>query len=161
VDEVAGATVSTSFDLEVIPCTNEAANNGTPATAGPLAGGGGGWIEGNTAARGVGFFQRGREAPGARADEMVGAIEAHEGAGASFDRRIRDVTNTLDFDDLNNSSFFGGNSPNIEGRQLPAAPVFIRVTHATTSTAAEPYRLYAIVRAPGSETPESEPNDGA
>src|SRR5262249_50844421 len=70
-------------------------------------------------------------------------------------------TNTLEFDDLNNSSFFGGNSPNIEGRKLPAAPAFIRVTHATTSTAAEPYRLYAIVRAPGSEAPEAGPNDGA
>jgi uncharacterized repeat protein (TIGR01451 family) len=157
VDEV---TLSTGggFTVEVNACPSESdttassSTNNTTATANPFVCG----IEGSIAVNDVDFFSIGAPAAGSRVFALVDGVAANNN---DFDLRVTNATDTLEFDNNDNDTQFGPNSPNVAGTPLGGAAAYLRVNwHGFSS--AEPYRLYAAVQpASAGATPEVEPNN--
>lgn len=146
-------TPGSTFAIEATACRLEAEPNDTPAAAGGTACG----VEGSVGPAGdVDLFRLGAPPAGSRLFAMLDGVAANS---TDFDLRVTTAADTLEYDDLNNDTPFGGVAPNVAGTPLPGAPVFLRVSHYSASTAAEPYRLYAAVQPPASAaTRETEPN---
>src|SRR5262249_27578145 len=166
VDEVTlSSATSGTFSLEATRCTREIEPNGTPATASNLLFS----AEGSVNPAGdADFFNLGTPPANSRVFAMIDGIAANVVAGDNapdFDLRVTTTTDTLEYDDTDNDVAFGSLSPNIAGTRLTGVSSFIRVSHFSATTAAEPYRLYAVVQPPGagpgntSATTETEPND--
>jgi len=158
-------TAGSTFTLEATLCDQESEPNDTPATADavtlPVLG-----TEGSISPAGdVDFFALGTVAAGSRVFAMVDGVAANT---EDFDLRLTTTTDTLQYDDNSNDAQFGSASPNIDGTPTPnsAVPLFLRVNN-LSAAASEPYRLYAVVRPPGSNpacnncsaTTETEPNN--
>ncbi|MBX7222139.1 MAG: pre-peptidase C-terminal domain-containing protein [Blastocatellia bacterium] len=162
VDETA-ATITTpySFTIEVTRCSTETASNDTPATATALTLPACNIRGALTPAADVDFFSLGTPANNSRVFAVVEGVAANS---TDFDLRVTTDTVAIEYDDNDNDIRFGGNSPNIEGRVLTGVPSYLRVSHFSGS-AAEPYRLFAVVQPPGggfgssSATEEVEPNN--
>jgi hypothetical protein len=83
---------------------------------------------------------------------------------------VTDALDTLEYDDLNNDTEYGENSPNVAGTPLEEEEeaflhgdegFFLRVTYKDPLIPAEPYRLYTTIQPPiDSASAETEPNDG-
>jgi hypothetical protein len=102
----------------------------------------------------VDFFTLGAHPPGSRLYAMA------EGAASNdndFDLRVTTASRTLEYDDLNLDSPFGGTAPVIAGTSLNGEPSYLRVNHYASTVRAEPYVLYSAVQT-GAPTPETEPN---
>jgi hypothetical protein len=146
-------TAGGTFTIEVNRCAAETEANDTPATADPLAFGLEGSINPGTD---IDFFSLGTFAPGSRVFAIVDGVAS---LSNDFDLRVTTATDTLEYDNLGNDAPFGFNAPNVGGTILTAAPAFLRVNH-STSQAAEPYRIYAVVQPSlATATAETEPND--
>lgn len=148
------ATTGSPFTIEVNECREEPAANDLPGAAG-------GWVcgaEGSIDPAGdVDFYTVGTPPGGSRLFAMVDGVAANS---TDFDLRATTDADTLEYDDLNNDTPFGNVSPNVAGTPLPAASSYLRVSHYSTGSQAEPYRLYAAVQPPPqAATPEIEPND--
>jgi hypothetical protein len=148
VDELAGGGGATVYEVEVTPCVPELEPNGTPATAGAFVNG----IEGTISPAGdVDFFSLGAPAAGSRLFAVVDGVFARPATGdADFDLRVTTSTDTLEYDDDNNSVAIGALSPNVAGTPLTGAPSFLRVSCKGATTQAGPYRVFSIVQPPGS-----------
>ena len=147
-----GLTGGSSFILEVTRCIPDAEPNNDPETANLIVSG----LTGSLAAiNDVDMFTLGVPPAGARVFAMLDAEAANL---PDFDLRVTEVTNTLEFDDDDNDTFFGGTAPNVAGTPLPGGPAFLRVNFSGPAWV-EPYRLYATVQpAITDATPEVEPN---
>ncbi len=159
VDETTAVTTGGGFVIEATPCVRETEANGTPATANALTCG----TEGTISPTGdIDFFSLGTPAAGSRVFAMA---DGASGNSTDFDMRVTTATDTLEYDDANNSTPWGGLAPNIAGRALSGADSYVRMSHFSTSTAAEPYRIFSTVQPPGtglglsSATAETEPNN--
>jgi len=158
-----------SFKIEATTCSREAEPNDTPAT-GDNFGSQIFGIEGSITPLGdVDFYTLGTPGPGARVFAHVDSVASNT---TDIDMRVTTTTDTLEFDDLNADLLFGSLGPTIAGTPVSTGgPVFLRVSHNSAGTSAEPYRLYSIVQPAGatplpsrmgmttSATSEIEPNN--
>ena len=141
-------TGGSTFTLEATSCVLEAEfpdppSNDTPGTAGPLSFG----VEGAINPAGdVDFYTLAMPPSGSRVFAFLDGVAANE---PNFDMRVTTTTDTLEYDNANNDSAFGSTAPNVAGTPLTGTQSFIRINHNSASTAAEPYRLYAVVEPPG------------
>jgi uncharacterized repeat protein (TIGR01451 family) len=182
VDRSGTAPVSAPFEIQVTRARIEVEFNNAPANAEDPAGDGslppnsayaGCPLEGTIFSFGtftdIDFFTLGNQ-NGSRiytqADGNGANPSSSSASGVNFDMRITNATDTLEFDDANNNSEFAGLSPNIAGRILPDAPAYLRINLASTTAAAEPYRLFTTIRPAGSgplgtsaQAESAEPND--
>ena len=145
------------YELEVSACFPESEPNDAPATANALACPNTGSI---SVASEADFYSLGTPGSAARVFALVdGAAGGLAGSGSTdFDLRITTTTDTLEYDDANADTFFGGASATIGGTPLAAGvPAFARVSY-FNSNVVGPYRLYAVVQ---TATPvvEAEPNN--
>jgi uncharacterized repeat protein (TIGR01451 family) len=160
VDQAETYVNATRYTIEIAPCVRETEPNDNPAAAGPLACGTGGSI-GVSGDRD--FFTLGAQPPGSSVFAMTDGVPA--GPNNRFDLRVTTAVDTLEYDTGNNSPAFGDYSSNVAGTRLTGVGSFLRVNYNGDATAAEPYRLYAVVQPPGggafgtSATQESEPNN--
>lgn len=155
-DETALSTAGANYELEVTACTLEIEPNDAVATAGALACPVSGRL---TPAGEADFFSLGSNPTGSRVFALIDAPTSGSAGGSSndFDLRITSATDTLEYDDANADTPFGGLSAAIAGTPLPNGPAFARVSH-FSGTALEPYRLYTTVQT-GTATAEVEPNE--
>ncbi|MFO0828557.1 MAG: thrombospondin type 3 repeat-containing protein [Phycisphaerales bacterium] len=153
VDEVAAA--GSTFTLEVNQCTPEVEANGTPATANVYSSNGN---EGSiTPTAEADFYSLGTLTAGSRIFAMADGLA---GSSNDFDLRVTNATDTLEYDDAGLDTPFGSLAPMVAGTPATAGANYLRVSHFSSSTASEPYRLYAVVQPPlASATVETEPND--
>jgi uncharacterized repeat protein (TIGR01451 family) len=168
VDNTANSTTAlSSFRIQVERCRAELEFNGTPAGAEDPAGDGsdppnsvsrgcpveGGAFQGLPGGD-VDFFTLDAPAAGTRVFAQVDGNSCPPSSastsGVNFDMRVTTDVDTLEFDDANNNSSFGGFSPNIGGTVLLGGPAYLRVSMGTATAFAEPYRLFTTLRAPGS-----------
>src|SRR6185436_10549401 len=106
--------------------------NGTPAQANIPACG----IEGSiTPAADVDFYLLGTPPAGSRFFAMA---DATGGSSTDLDMRITTLVDTLEYDDLDNSTQWGSLSPNIAGRPLTGAASFLRMNAFNAATVTEP-----------------------
>ena len=147
-------SAGSDFIVEVNQCDLESEPNDAPATADALICDN----EGSIATSGdVDFYALGAPAAGSRVFAVVDGVG---GNSQDFDLRVTTASDTLEYDDANNDVFLGGLAPNVAGTVLTGAPAYLRVSHFSTTTRAEPYRLYAALQPPSSAAaPEVEPND--
>jgi uncharacterized repeat protein (TIGR01451 family) len=153
VDEHA-PTSGSPFLFEVNTCTAEVEPNDAPVSAVEALCG----IEGSIdPAADADFFGLGVP----DADSRVFAlVDGAAGNSTDFDLRVTSGSDTLEYDDLNNDISFGSVAPNVAGTKVGGSESYLRVTHYSPSTRAEPYRLYGTVQPPSSSaTAEVEPND--
>lgn len=151
VDAAGAGTSGGRHELEVSACFPETEPNGTVAQANALACP----VTGSVATNGdVDFYNLGTTV--GRAFAMVDGLSANLG---DFDLRITSATDTLEYDDSNLDSQYGGSAPVIAGTPV-TGQAYVRVNHFSATSASEPYRLYAVVQ-PGSPGPvsEIEPNN--
>lgn len=152
VDEATQSTAGGVVPLEVSTCFPEVEPNNTPAEANPLIC----TITGSIRDAGeADFFDIGSPPAGAR---VYALVEAAATANTDFDLRVTTATSTLEYDDANAATQFGGSSGLVAGTPLPGGPAYLRVNYSSATTAAEPYVLYSKVQT-GIPTPEIEPND--
>ncbi len=159
VDETLPSTKGGAYSLEVQRCVKETEPNNTPDTASAYSCG----VEGAIGPGGdVDFFSLGTPPSGSRVFAISDGIAANS---ADEDMRVTTTADTLEYDDANNSSPWGSLGPNVAGTKLAGTASYLRVSHFSPTMAAEPYRLYAVVQAPGADaygssaTAETEPND--
>ena len=154
VDEDAATAGGVPFTIEANRCAPEIEPNGAPAAAGTTAC----LLEGAIVPAGdADFFALGAPPASSRVFAIVDGAAA---GSADFDLRVTTVADTLEYDDLNNDSLFGTNSPNVSGTPLTGAPSFLRVSHYSAVAQSQPYRLCSTVRPPASQAAaETEPND--
>ena len=149
VDESAATTTGGGYTVEVSPCVQETEPNDTPATANTYGFANTCPIEGSiTPANNFDYFSIGTPAAGSRIFATEDGV-----SGNSTDQRLRitTATDTNEFDDDDNTTPWGSLSSNIAGRPLTGAASYIQVSPFSTTTAQEPYRLYAVVQAPGGD----------
>ena len=157
VDDNTGANED-GFFVQVTQCSKEPefapnvlnGTNDSTGTATTYADG----ITGQIGAAGdIDFYTIPNQAVGSRVFAIVNGAYS---ASTNFDLRITNSTDTLEFDDGNNVTMFGGSAPNIAGRPLTAASgQFFRVSQNSGSTASAPYQLFAVTRPMGSEVAET------
>jgi hypothetical protein len=153
VDENATTSGST-FTIEVTRCIAETESNNTPGTANTFVFGGEGSI---TPAADVDFYALGSPSSGSR---VFALLEGIAGNSSDFDLRVTTDTDTLEYDDANADPAFGSLSPTVAGTPTTGAATYLRVSHFSAASVAEPYRLYAVTQPDiGSATAETEPND--
>jgi uncharacterized repeat protein (TIGR01451 family) len=150
----------TGYTIEASRCVKEAEPNNTPAQAGPLACP----VTGSIGVIGdQDFYALGAPPSGSSVFAMVDGVPA--GPNNRFDMRVTTAADTLEYDSGNNSPAFGDFSSNVAGTRLTGAASYLKINYNGDATAAEPYRLYAVVQPPGggaggtSATLESEPNN--
>ena len=160
VDQAETYQNATGYTIEITPCVRETEPNDGPATAGALACETGGSIG---VAGDKDFFSLGTPPAGSSVFAMADGVPA--GPNNRFDLRVTTAVDTLEYDTGNNSPAFGDYSSNVAGTRLTGVASYLRVNYNGDATAAEPYRLYAVVQPPGSgaygtsATPETEPNN--
>lgn len=158
VDERVQQTAGVRFTLEATSCQSEAEPNDDPTQAAALSCG----LSGNIFPFDEDYYSLGSPAAGTRVFAMADGVA---GNTTDFDMRITTETDTLEYDDANNSAPWGEGSPNIAGCPLNGGPSFLKMNAFDNMTAAEPYHLYTVLQPPGSglggssATPENEPND--
>jgi uncharacterized repeat protein (TIGR01451 family) len=77
-----------------------------------------------------------------------------------LDLRIIKDSDTLEYDDQDNSPPFGDAAPSVAGTPGTGGGHFTRLTHKSGATASEPYQLYSAVQWPAdTASVETEPND--
>jgi uncharacterized repeat protein (TIGR01451 family) len=153
VDEHA-ASAGSAFTVEAARCEREAEPNDTPAAAGARACPATGAI---SPAGDADFFGLGMPLSGSRVFALVDGVAANS---SDFDLRVTTTADTREYDDADNDSFFGPPAPNVEGTIATGTDLYLRVSHHSTTLAAEPYRLYAAIQpGSGSAALEAEPND--
>ena len=146
--DIGGST----FTIEATVCIQESEANDTPATADTFVCGIEGTINPGTD---VDFYSIGTPASGSRVFALVNSVA---GNSTDFDMRVTTSTDTIEYDDFNNSDQFGALGPNIAGAQANGSPLFLRINQ-FSSAAAEPYRVYAAIQpSSASATAETEPN---
>ena len=147
VDESTAATTGGAYTIEVADCFQETEPNDTPATANTYGFNAACPTEGTiNPANNFDYFSIGTPAAGSR----VFALEDGVSANTTDQRlRITTATDTLEFDDDDNTTPWGSLSANIAGRALTGAASYIQVSPFSTTTTQEPYRLYAVVQPPG------------
>jgi uncharacterized repeat protein (TIGR01451 family) len=157
VDETATATAGGAFAIEASQCTREIEPNNTPGTANSLGCG----VEASMSPAGdIDFFTLGVQTTGSRVFALADGAASNNN---DFDLRITTATDTLEYDDADNSAFWGSTSPNIAGRSLTGVLSFLRMNH-FSGLQAEPYQLYSVIQPPGSglggssAIAETEPN---
>ncbi len=154
VDDAIDTSPGSAFTVEVVECVRETEPNGTPAEAGNWLCGLGGSID---PAGDVDFYSLGSPLLDERVFALVDGVSA---TSNDFDLRVTTATETLEYDDLNNDGEFGNLAPNVAGTAATGEPLYLRVSHYSSSTASEPYRLYAVVQPPLASAPfETEPNN--
>ncbi|MFO0599593.1 MAG: IPT/TIG domain-containing protein [Myxococcaceae bacterium] len=156
-DSTAAVTATATFEVEVSQCFPETEPNDTPATANALSCPMTGRISPTNEAD---FFALGTPTLPARVFALVDG-NASGNAGSSvtdFDLRVTTATDTLEYDDTNADTPWGGSSATVAGTPLQATTNFLRVSYFSTTTATEPYRLYSVVQS-GTAQAEAEPND--
>lgn len=148
------ATAGSPFTIEVNECRREAAANDAPGAAGEAACG----VTGSISPAGdADFYLVGTPQAGSRLFALIDGAAANS---TDFDLRVTTDADTLEYDDLDNDTPFGNVSPNVAATPLHATPAYIRVSHFSGTTQAEPYRLYAAVQPPpAGAAPEVEPNE--
>lgn len=159
VDEATPSSLGVRFNLEAIPCTQEAEPNDVPLLAAPLSCG----LQG-TIFPGFDedYFSLGTVPAGSRVFALVDSVAANT---TDLDLRVTTLKDTLEYDDSNNSSPWGGASGNIAGCPLPSGESYLKVNQFSGMEEVEPYHLYALVQPPGSglggssAMAEVEPND--
>jgi uncharacterized repeat protein (TIGR01451 family) len=155
VDQLNTTAGSSFFEVEVTQCVTETESNNTPDPSVQLVQCG---IEGSiTPAADIDFYRL----PTSTAGERVFAVvDGSSSNNADFDLRVTNSTDTLEFDGADNDVPYGGTAPNIAGTVLTGVQEYLRVTTASTTVTAEPYRLYYVIQPPSAlAIPESEPND--
>lgn len=143
------------FLIQVETCTaRESEANDTPGTADLAAC----TLEGSLSIAGdIDFFAIGAPPAGWRIFAMV---ETAGSGNNDAHLRITTPTDTLEYDDENNSQQWGLLAPNVAGTPATGAPTFARVTGFAGAAIVEPYRLYTTVQPPSSQAvAESELND--
>ncbi len=155
-DESSLSVGGASYEVEVTRCIQESEPNGTPASAGPLSCPVTGSI---TPAGDADFYSLGTNPTGSRVFALVEAASSGSAGSSSndFDLRVTTATDTLEYDDANADTLFGGLSGAVAGTPLPNVPTFLRTSH-FSGIALEPYRLYSTVQT-GVATAEVEPNN--
>jgi len=149
-----------AYTIEASRCVKEVEPNNTPAQAGSLSCPVTGSIG---VATDQDFFSLGAPPIGSTVFAVADGIPA--GPNNRFDLRVTTSIDTLEYDSGNNSPAFGDFSSNVAGTRLTGSASYLRVNYNGDATAAEPYRLYAVVQPPGggangtSATAESEPNN--
>ena len=147
--DIGGST----FTVEANLCIQETEANDTPATSDVFVCGVEGTISPGTD---VDFYSIGTPASGSRIFALVNSVA---GNSTDLDLRITSATDTLEYDDFNNSDQFGSLGPNVAGAQANGSPLFLRINQ-FNGTATEPYRVYAAVQpSSASATAETEPNN--
>jgi len=159
VDESTPTNNGVQFTLEATACTVEFEPNDDPTTPAPLACG----LSGSIFPKfDEDYYSLGSPTPGTRVFAMADGAASN---GVDFDMRITTETDTLEYDDSNNSTPWGEGSPNIAGAVLTGEPSRMKMSYFGDMSAAEPYHLYAVLQPPGvglgnsSAEPEIEPND--
>jgi len=147
-----GVTAGSTFLIEVALCIPETEPNNNPETSNFIRSG----MTGSLGSAGdVDMFSLGIPPYGARVFALLDAEAANL---PDFDLRVTTESDTLEFDNDDNDSFFGDSGPNIGGTPLRGEPGFLRVNF-SGPVAVEPYLLYAVVQPPSAEAiPEVEPN---
>ena len=159
-------TSGSTFTIEANRCFLESEANDTPGTADAVFFG----AEGAIGAGGdADFYSLGALAGEARIFALVDGVASNSN---DYDLRVTTTVDTLEYDDGNVDVLFGSLSGTVAGTRVPVAGlVFLRVSHFSGGTIAEPYRLYSVVQPPGanplpactglttSATAETEPND--
>lgn len=159
VDEADVATAGARFTVEASPCISEVEPNDDTTQPAPLACGLVGTI---FPAGDQDFYALGSPPAGTRVFAMA---DGSAGNATDFDMRITTETDTLEYDDANNSTPWGGGTPNIAGTPLTGSPAFLKMDFFAGMNTAEPYHLYTVLQPPGSglggssATAESEPNN--
>ncbi len=155
VDETNSLSSGGNFSLEVTKCFPETETNNTPATATLFVCG----MEGSIDPRSdVDFYALGTYPRGSRLFAMVDGNAANN--TRDFDLRVTSMTETIEYDEGDNSVEFGAFSPNVCGVPLPREPVFLSVNYNRSTFAAEPYRVYAVAQPSWIKAiSEVEPND--
>ncbi len=159
VDEADIATAGARFTLEASQCISEVEpNDDTTQPATPACG-----LVGTILFAGdQDFYTLGSPPAGTRVFAMADGAAANN---TDFDMRITTETDTLEYDDANNSTPWGPGSPNIAGCPLTGAPTFVKMDLFGGMNASEPYHLYTVLQPPGSglggssATAEVEPNN--
>ncbi|HEX5043614.1 MAG TPA: hypothetical protein VFV75_11950 [Candidatus Polarisedimenticolaceae bacterium] len=146
VDECAAVPTGGAYSIEAWSCGQETESNGTPATANAFAACP---TEGAIGTTGdVDFFSLGTPANNTRVFAMADGIQTND---ADFDLRVTSATDTLEFDDANNSLPWGELGPNVAGTRLTGTASYLRVNHHTSSRVAEPYQLFRVLQPPGGD----------
>ena len=165
VDEAAASTTGGGYTIEVSKCVKETEPNNTPATANtygfanscPMEG----TISAGTAPRDVDFFALGAPAANSRVFAIGDSVQANS---TDPDMRVTNTTDSIEYDDADNTTPWGSLGPNIAGRPLTGVASYIEMTHFTSGSTSEPYRLYAVVQPPGAglggSSATAEVNDG-
>ena len=149
-----------AYTIEASRCVREIEPNNTPAQAGSLSCPVTGSIG---VAADQDFYSLGAPPIGSTVFAMADGIPS--GPNSRFDLRVTTSIDTLEYDSGNNSPAFGDYSSNVAGTRLTGSASYLRVNYNGDATAAEPYRLYAVVQPPGggangtSATSEAEPNN--
>lgn len=158
VDEAVPTTTGARFILEATSCQRETEPNDGTFEAASLSCG----ITGTIYPFDEDYYALGNPPAGTRVFAMADGAASNS---TDFDMRITTENDTLEYDDADNTTPWGGGSPNVAGCPLPGGPSFLRMTQFSTSSQAEPYHLYTVLQPPGaglgdsSATPEIEPND--
>lgn len=159
VDDHASGNAGSLFRIEASRCARETEPNGTPGTADPLACP----VEGSLdPAADVDFYSVGAVPVGSRLFAVSDGAASNGSGSLGLDHVLRVTTSvdTLEFDDDDNDTPFGGLCPNVAGAPLTAAAAYIRINAFNSTVAGEPYRLYSVLQPPSvSAVAESEPND--
>jgi hypothetical protein len=145
-----------SFHIEATRDTRETEPNDTPATAQAAVCGILGAID---PAAEADFYALGDLPIGSRIYAMADSSGA--GPSSNNDMRVNNATDTLEYDNSDLTTPFGGSAPVIAGHLTAGGQRFLQVDRngsAPTSTS-DPYRLYSVVQPLGGETAETEPND--
>lgn len=151
-DETALSAAGQGLSLDVSRCIEETEPNDTPVTASALSC----TVTGGIRTAGdVDFFALGGAPAGSR---VFALVEAAASNSTNFDLRVTTSTRTLEYDDSNAATAFGDSSGLVCGTPLTGAPAYLRVTHNSSSTIAEPYTIYSKIEV-GAPSPEIEPNE--
>lgn len=160
VDNSTASNAGSTFFIEANRCIYETEPNGTVATAQALACN----LDGSIVPAGdVDFYSLGTPPAGSRVFAIADGVA---GSSTDFDMRVTTATNTLEYDDADNSTPYGALAPNVSGTRLTGDPAYIRMNHFSATTQSEPYRLISVVQPPGfglygtSAEQEVEPNSG-
>lgn len=137
-----------TFYAEVIQCDQESEPNDTPAQANATTFQP---VEGTILSGDADFWSIGAPPAGSRVFAVVDAVSSNPSATtADFDMRVTNATDTLEYDDGDNTSIHGSFSPNIAGRALDGTPSYLKVNYFTAGNF-EPYRLYSTIQPPGTD----------
>jgi uncharacterized repeat protein (TIGR01451 family) len=162
VDECTATTINGLYTLDVSVCHPETEPNGTTATAQPYGFNATCPLTGSIGTAGdVDFFSLGTPPAGSRVFFFADGVPMNDN---DLQMRVTTDTDTLEFDDDDNTSLAGALSPNISGRALTGVPAYVRINAFSATSLTEPYRLLGVIQPPGSglygTSAQDEANEG-